>query len=82
MQPLRTHHPVLAGQRRGCRMQISPHQFETYRSLIQSGQIDQCEVPKIMETNLAFKKWYLERSECDLLREAVHRDSATRDVAA
>jgi hypothetical protein len=39
-------------------MEIIPENFEIYRDLILSGQIEQTEVPKLMDDNPAFAMWY------------------------
>ena len=40
---------------------IQPHEYETYRLLILSGQISDEEVPKLLAENPDFARWYRER---------------------
>lgn len=40
---------------------ILPHQFETYWMLIVTGQIPDEEVPKLLDENPDFARWYQER---------------------
>lgn len=41
---------------------IERDKYETYETLIKTGQIPQHEVPKLMEENPDFKEWYMARS--------------------
>jgi len=40
---------------------IQPHEFETFWLLIQSGQIPDEEVPRLLADNPEFARWYRER---------------------
>lgn len=40
---------------------ITPDLFQTYLELIRSGQIPQEDVPKLLQENPEFAKWYRER---------------------
>lgn len=42
-------------------MPIAAEQFEIYRDLILSGQIDQQDVPKLLADNAAFSIWYCQQ---------------------
>ncbi len=39
-------------------MEITPENFAIYRDMILSGQIEQHEVPKLLNENPAFAMWY------------------------
>jgi len=40
---------------------IQPHEYETFWLLIQSGQIPDEEVPRLLADNPDFARWYLAR---------------------
>ena len=42
-------------------MTIQQHEFETYRTLILSEQIEQRHVPQLLKENPEFAEWYRER---------------------
>jgi len=40
---------------------IEQKDFENYAAIIRSGQMDAADVPRFMEENPEFKRWYLAR---------------------
>jgi hypothetical protein len=67
-------------------MEIEHGQFENYRDLILSGQIEQQDVSKLMDENPTFAMWYRLKSKASVQQHAypnlMDQDSAAQPLRA